>query len=152
MFMTGNTQPTGLGTNVAVKADGSTGRLEVENHVWNGTLWVPVLAQPDGSQRIGLAPDARSTKLSGGLWTLGSASVVESVAVPDWANGFRLRPSADTRFAVGEDPAASGAETLTTGNTAYANETEVRLLESGTGRTLRLLTTSAGSTVGVGFF
>ena len=101
---------------------------------------------------IELQPDARQGKLVGGLWTLGSTGTVESIAIPDWANGIRLRPTSDTRFAINEDPVASGAEALTVGNTAFAYETEVRLLEQGTGRTLRLLTTSAGSTCSVGFF
>ena len=112
-------------------------------------------ALPAGTNNIGdvgLTPDARNGKLSGGTWTLGSASIVDSIAVPDWARGFRLRPSADLRFAVNEDPVASGAEVLTVGNTAYSGETETRLLEAGAGRTLRLLGTSAGMTVGVGFF
>ena len=104
------------------------------------------------ANEIGLRADARQAALSGGLWTLASTSVVESISIPDFARGFRLRPSADVRFAIGEDPVALAGETLVVGNTAYANETETRLLVDGTGRTLRLLGTSAGMTVGVGFF
>jgi hypothetical protein len=103
-------------------------------------------------QPMVLNADARTGSLSSGTWTLGSTSVVETVSIPDSARGFRLRPSSDVKFAVGEDPVANGAESLTTGNTAYANETEVRLLDAGASRTLRLLTTVAAATVGVGFF
>lgn len=99
-----------------------------------------------------LVADARNGSLSGGLWTLGSTSTPETINIPDWARGFRLRPSADTRFAINEVPGALNGETLVVGNTAYANETEVRLLADGTGRVLQLLGTSAGQTVGVGFF
>lgn len=101
---------------------------------------------------VGLNADARQAKLSGGLWTLGSITTVESIAIPDTANGFRLRPSADVRFAVNEDPVVLAGESLVVGNTAYASETETRLLEVGTGRTLRLLGTAVNQTVGVGFF
>jgi hypothetical protein len=140
--------PDGTGPLFAVKGNSLTGRLEVENYVWSGTVWVPVTS----TQPIVLNADARTAALSSGLWTLDSTTVVESIAIPNFARGFRLRPSSDVKFAVGEDPVANGAETLTVGNTAYANETEVRLLDPGTGRTLRLLTTVAAATCGVGFF
>lgn len=105
-----------------------------------------------GTSTVALRADARQGKLSGGLWTLGSITVVESIAIPDTANGFRLRPSADLRFAIGEDPVVLAGESLVVGNTAFAGENEVRLLEAGTGRTLRLLGTVAGQTVSVGFW
>jgi len=105
-----------------------------------------------GSGSISLKPDAVTGKLTGGRYTLASASTVVTINIPDFAYGLRLRPTADTRFAIGENPVAAGVDALTVGNTAYANETEVRLLDTGTGRTLRLLTSLAGSTVGVSFF
>lgn len=98
-----------------------------------------------------LNADARNAKLTSGTWTL-AAGVVESVTVPSWARGFRLRPTADIRFAISEDPVAAGTETLTVGNTAYANESEVRLIEPVSGTvTVRLLAIGA-TTVNVGFF
>jgi len=105
-----------------------------------------------GAVSMTLQPDARQGMLVDGLWTLGSTLVVETVAIPDWANGFRLRPSSDVKFAIGEDPVAIGAETLTVGNTAVANEPEVRLLVAGTGRQLRLRTTVNAATCRVSFF
>src|SRR5690348_1391241 len=99
-----------------------------------------------------LGADARNGALQRGLWTLASTSVVEEIAIPDWAQGFRLRPTADVAFAIGEDPAALNGENLVVGNTAYANETETRLLLAGTSRKLRLLGTVVNQTVGVGFF
>lgn len=105
-----------------------------------------------GSGGVSLAPDAAQAKLTGGRYTLASTSTVVSVAIPDFARGVRLRPTADTRFAINENPVASGVDALTVGNTAYAGESDVRLIASGTGRTLRLLTTVAASTIGIGFF
>lgn len=102
-----------------------------------------------GAEPVVLNADARTAALTSGLWTL-AASVVESVTIPAYARGFRLRPSADIRFAISEDPVAAGTETLTVGATAFANESEVRLLESGA-VTLRLLATGA-TTVQVSFF
>jgi hypothetical protein len=102
-----------------------------------------------GSGGVSLAADARNAALTSGLWTL-AAGVVESVTIPAFARGFRLRPSADIRFAISEDPVAAGTETLTVGATAFANESEVRLIESGA-VTLRLLATGA-TTVQVSFF
>lgn len=99
---------------------------------------------------VKLPPDARSGALSSGTWTL-AAGVVESIAVPAWARGFRLRPTADIRFAIAEDPVAAGAEVLTVGNTAIASEFEVRLLDSPVPATVRLLATGA-TTVVVDFF
>jgi len=102
----------------------------------------------DGAQ-VALNADARTAKLTSGLWTL-AAGVVESITIPSWARGFRLRPSADIRFAISEDPVAAGTVTLTVGNTAFASENEVRLIEAGA-VTLRLLATGA-TTVSVGFW
>lgn len=101
---------------------------------------------------VSLPADARNAALSGGLWTLASITVVESIAIPDVACGFRLRPSADVRFAVGEDPVVLAGESLVVGNTAFAGENETRLLATGTGRTLRLLGTVAAQTVNISFF
>ena len=98
---------------------------------------------------VGLSADARTSKLTSGVWTLASG-VVESITIPSWARGFRLRPTADIRFAISEDPVAAGTETLTVGNIAYANESEVRLIETGA-VTVRLLATGA-STVTVEFY
>lgn len=103
-----------------------------------------------GAEPVILNADARNAALTSGLWTL-AAGVVEQVTIPAYARGFRLRPSADIRFAIAEDPVAEGTEALTVGNTAIANEWEVRLLESPVPATLRLLATGA-TTVKVGFF
>jgi len=101
------------------------------------------------ADRVELNADARTARLTSGLWTL-AAGVVETVTIPSWAHGFRLRPSADIRFAISEDPVAAGTETLTVGNTAFASENEVRLIEAGA-VSLRLLATGA-TTVQVTFF
>lgn len=100
---------------------------------------------------VELNADAGTGALSGGIWTLGVANTAESVPIPDWARGVRLRPSADVRFAVNEAPVAAGVEALTVGNTAYANETATRTLQRGSGRTLRLVSATVGATVDVGF-
>jgi|GEM_PF-2007355 len=107
------------------------------------------LATAAETQSVSLQADARTTALVSGLWTL-AAGVVESITIPAWARGFRLRPSADIRFAISDDPVAAGTETLTVGNPAFASENEVRLIEAGA-VTLRLLATGA-TTVTVGFF
>lgn len=112
---------------------------------WLSAIWYQ-LTQTLGVQ---LNADARNAALTSGLWTLANG-VVESITIPSYARGFRLRPSADIRFAIGEDPVAAGTETLTVGATAFANENEVRLIEAGA-VTLRLLATGA-TTVQVSFF
>lgn len=101
---------------------------------------------------VALRADAVQGRMVGGLWTLASITVVESIVIPDTAIGVRIRPSSDVRYAISEDPVVLGGETLVVGNTAYANELDVRLLAAVTGRTLRLLGTVAGQTVNVGFF
>jgi hypothetical protein len=112
---------------------------------WLSAIWY----QLTQALAVRLDADARNAALTSGLWTLANG-VVESIPIPAYARGFRLRPSADIRFAISEDPVAAGAETLTVGATAFANENEVRLIESGA-VTLRLLATGA-TTVSVGFF
>lgn len=102
-----------------------------------------------GAEPVILNADARNGALTSGLWTL-AAGIVEQVAIPSYARGFRLRPSADIRFAISEDPVAAGTETLTVGVTAFANESEIRLIDPGS-VTLRLLATGA-TTVAVSFF
>lgn len=85
---------------------------------------------------------------------------VTSIAVPAGAEGVKLYPSADARFAFGEDPAvkatSSDASIATTalaaGGIAKASMWEVRLLPGGTGRTLRLLSGTADAVVEVEFF
>src|SRR5688500_15787930 len=96
-----------------------------------------------------LAPDAAAGTLLAVSATLSATpGTVKTVTLPDSAQGFRLTPSADVVFAVGEDPEelathAAGDDSIaeadfSIGNVAAANVAEVRTLAAGTDRTLRL--------------
>lgn len=110
-----------------------------------------------------LAPDAITGQLLAILATLSaSAGTVKTVDIPNTARGFRLTPSADVVYAVGEDPAALATHTagdnsiatadFSKGNVAAANAPEVRTLATGTGRTLRLRSATASATVLIELF
>lgn len=86
---------------------------------------------------------------------------VTSIEIPVWATGVRIRPSgAAVRFALGEDPAtpvpvvgaAALLADLQAGGFAYGDTNEVRQLESGEGRELRLRSATASVAVIVEFF
>lgn len=109
-----------------------------------------------------LASDARTGALSSIQVTLsGTPGTVTTITLPDTARGVRLYPrTSNVRFAVGEDPAAVGTSSATTvaasvfavGDVAKADQFEVRILESGTSRTLRLRSTTASVVVDVSVF
>lgn len=108
----------------------------------------------DNPMPMTLPPDAQTGKLSSGQWTLSATpNTVATINVPDWARGFRIRPSGgNCRFAVGENPVAQPADALGVGDFAVDGIVEARLLADGTGRTLRILSATASITVLVGFF
>jgi hypothetical protein len=81
---------------------------------------------------------------------------VTTVTIPDTARGIRLYPRSNAiRFAIGEDPAAVATSSSTTiaasalavGGIAKADQWEVRLLETGTDRTVRLRSATASVVV-----
>jgi hypothetical protein len=109
-----------------------------------------------------LNADARTGALSSIAITLSATpGTVTSVTIPDTARGVRLNPRSDAiRFAIGEDPAAvatSSATTITAtalavGGIAKADQWEVRLLEAGTDRTVRLRSATASVVVDLEVF
>jgi hypothetical protein len=111
---------------------------------------------------VALAADARNGALASIEVTLSATpGTVTSVTIPDDARGVRLYPRSNAiRFAVGEDPAAVAtsssttipASTLAVGGIAKADQWEVRLLESGTSRTVRLRSATASVVVDMEVF
>jgi hypothetical protein len=109
-----------------------------------------------------LNADARTGALLSIEITLsGTAGTVTTVTIPDTARGVRLYPRSDAiRFAIGEDPAAVATSSATTiaatalavGGIAKADQWEVRLLEAGTGRTVRLRSATASVVVDLEVF
>jgi len=106
-------------------------------------------------------PDARTGKLASIELTLsGTPGTVTTVTLPDWARGVRLSATEECRFAVGEDPAEQATSSATTvaaaafavGNVIVADQAEVRLLETGASRTLRLSSETASAVVVVEAF
>jgi hypothetical protein len=121
----------------------------------------------DGSTALytigaGLNADARTGALASIEITLsGTPGTVTTVTIPDTARGVRLYPRSNAiRFAIGEDPAAvatSSAATiaatvLAAGGIAKADQWEVRLLEAGTDRTVRLRSATASVVVDLEVF
>lgn len=102
----------------------------------------------------GFAADARTGELvSRELTTSGTPGTVTSLNIPDWVRGFRLYPRANRiRFAVGEDPAAASTSAFVAGGVAQADQWEVRTIEDGTSRTLRVLSATASVVVDVELF
>jgi hypothetical protein len=109
-----------------------------------------------------LNADARTGALLSIEITLsGTAGTVTTVTIPDTARGVRLYPRSDAiRFAIGEDPAAVATSSATTiaatalavGGIAKADQWEVRLLEAGTERTVRLRSATASVVVDLEVF
>lgn len=130
----------------------------------NGTFLADLAAgmNADGDAlRVQGVADARQSALGSIIVELsGSAGTVTTVNLPDYARGMRLTASALSRFAINEDPApqttSAGnpiqAAWFNAGNVLVANEAETRALPSGTGRTLRLSSTTASATVTVEVF
>jgi hypothetical protein len=110
----------------------------------------------------GLNADARTGALASIEITLsGTPGTVTTVTIPDTARGVRLYPRSNAiRFAIGEDPAAVATSSSTTiaatalavGGIAKPDQWEVRLLEAGTGRTVRLRSTTASVVVDLEVF
>jgi hypothetical protein len=116
----------------------------------------------DGSTALytigaGLNADARQGALASIEITLSATpGTVTTVTIPDTARGVRLYPRSNAiRFAIGEDPAAVATSSSTTiaasalavGGIAKADQWEVRLLETGTDRTVRLRSATASVVV-----
>lgn len=106
---------------------------------------------------IRFAPDAIQGQLAHVTVTLSAvAETLTTVALPDWATGLRLFPSADVRFAVGEAPATPAATSSLAvvpasafglGGIAVAGVWETRLLQHGTNRTVQFRSAAASPTV-----
>lgn len=116
----------------------------------------------DNALPVRIRADARESALKSLQVTLsGTPETVTSIEVPDVANGVRIYPQAQAiRFAVNENPAAIGTETTVTGleadwtvgGIAHADAWEVRLLEPGTSRTLRMTSLVASVVVELELF
>jgi hypothetical protein len=110
----------------------------------------------------GLNADARQGALASIEITLSATpGTVTTVTIPDTARGIRLYPRSNAiRFAIGEDPAAVATSSSTTiaasalavGGIAKADTWEVRLLEAGSSRTVRLRSTTASVVVDLEVF
>lgn len=113
-------------------------------------------------QPVGFDADAVSGELSSLEVTLsGTPGTVTTITLPNTARGIRLFPRSNhIRFAIGESPAAVGASSSQTvaaaafgaGGIAKADLWEVRLLEAGASRTLRLRSTTASVVVDIECF
>jgi hypothetical protein len=109
-----------------------------------------------------LNADARTGALASIEITLsGTPGTVTTVTIPDTARGVRLYPRSNAiRFAIGEDPAAVATSSSTTiaasalaaGGIAKADTWEVRLLEAGSSRTVRLRSATASVVVDLEVF
>jgi hypothetical protein len=90
----------------------------------------------------------------------GTPGEVTSLAVLEGAEGVKIYPASDVRFALNGDPAAKAsssdasiaASALAAGAIAKAGQWETRLLQPGTGRTLRMASATASVVVEVEFF
>lgn len=107
--------------------------------------------------------DARNGFLKQVQVTLYSANTAYEVVLPNAIRGFSLYPStADTYFAIGENPVAMGtitnnvvAANFTVGATAPFSVTTVRVLDDATANanaSLRLFCPTANAVVRVGVF
>ncbi len=107
-----------------------------------------------GNPQIAIVPDASKGKLTSTKRTLSStAGTVLSLAVPDWAHGFEAFTQSDgVRFAVNEDPAAESTTEFTAGAPLWIGQVCARLLQDGTGRTLRLKGAAGSEVVTIAFF
>jgi hypothetical protein len=110
------------------------------------------------AQPVAFAADAATGGLKSLTVTLsGTPGTVTTITLPDSAQGFRLYPSHDTRFAVGEAPATAATSAAATiaaaafavGATAKANLWEERSIAAGASRTLRLKSATASAVVEV---
>lgn len=110
-------------------------------------------------RRVALQSDLNQGEVKSIEITLSaSPGTVTSLALPDTAQGVKIFPrSQPIRFAFNEDPAPVGQSGLTsipitelkTGGIAKADTWEIRLLEAGSGRTLRLSSIAASVIVDV---
>lgn len=114
-----------------------------------------------GASQVSLAPDSGAAMGFLRLTTSAVADTVHTITLPDDARGVRITPAASNiRYAIGEPVtslAGTSAEAIpasafTAGNLARADQTEVRLLPAGTGRTLSIATTAASVVVDVEVF
>jgi hypothetical protein len=110
-----------------------------------------------------LAADARKSKLKSVKVTLhATPGNVTTVAIPSFARGVLLYPSAEVRFAVDEDPAAEATSAdaavaeaaMAVGGYLPAAEWSARTLEeyNGAAKELRLIGAAGSETVVVEFF
>jgi hypothetical protein len=109
---------------------------------------------------VTLDADARKGQMKSCKVTLTLADTVYPVALFSWVRGIRLRPDKDIRWALDENPPANEAVTdgavdladFGTGNYAFANESEVRMVEPGKVTNINLLCDQAGAVVIVEYY
>jgi len=95
--------------------------------------------------------DLRKGITQSAVFTLSATpATVLSVTIPSGSRGAVLRPSADVRVAVDENPEAAVAGTLKKGATARANEDSFRLFGNDA-QTLRIIGAAGSETVYVEF-
>lgn len=104
-------------------------------------------------------PDSSEGRIASITATLGAIGTVTTIAIPNWANGFRLYPDGEIKFDIGRDPQdlATASTTIALGDLGrggYAKQSswEVRLLQSTPSRELRLTGVAGGEVVDVEFF
>ncbi len=103
---------------------------------------------------VNITPDLKEGQAKSIEITLsGTPGTVSSLDVPGWAQGVKLYPqNGDIRFALNGDPAAKSTTELAAGGVGKVGMWETRLLQWGSGRTLRLLSATASVVVEVEFF
>lgn len=117
------------------------------------------MGRSNAFQQIRFQPDSGRMTIANISLTLGSVNTVTVVDIPDWANGFRLYPSGNLRFAVDQTPTTAtssntsvGVNDLGVGGFARGNTWEVRVLALPPSRTLHILALAGGETVDLEFF
>ena len=70
-----------------------------------------------------------------------------SIALPDWANGFRAYPSAAARFAISEAPQAQSNATWATGGILDATAWTTKSIGTGSSRTFQLSMAATATTI-----
>jgi hypothetical protein len=78
-----------------------------------------------------------TTALSGGL-------SYKTLTLPDWAHGFRIYPTVDTRFAIDEMPIFTTA-TFVVGGIATASLWTTKYIPDGIARTLQMVVAATGT-------
>ena len=102
---------------------------------------------------VGLRADLRSGAASSGVYTLSATpGTITTINIPDGALYAVLEAlTVECRAALNENPAAAGSGALATGIRLRAATEQAIILQSGTGRTLRLRSATASAQVHVEF-